>query len=444
MKKTFLINRVSVSGAIVIGMLGLSQILGSCIKAPCDGTDCKKELGFGENPSKRNKDFRDKNPLAACKFNVFVESSLSMDAYVTGGLKYKKNTRFKTALHRLIGQIKADVLADGSDKNISLNYINSIVIPRRVASKAFADSLSPAAFSTAGGNRARTNITDMIERVAASTGKGTVSMFVSDCVYSPEPAADIDISLKKQQTDMLNILKNKAKADAAFGVMVYRLESDFHGKYYTKTDSSVDCNGDRPYFVWFFGDESILANVRESISGIMTDEKACYLAGIAGYDYVPYKTNASAHPYHYLNAKANADSTFTFSFYADLRHLPLPHEYIADTGNYTFGKKVFIKKIETVDPSSSKNAGYNYRYTVSVRGERNKELPPTMVEIKLNSMLKELPGWVAAYDDPKGEDYDRGYNPGKLRTFGLKSLVDGVVDFYKKDSPYASFRIKIN
>lgn len=431
------------SAFILTGIMTMTPILSSCSGTSCDGKKCKSALGLNvnEKPSVRDSLFNVDNPSMAKKFNVYIESSASMDGYVTG------NTKFKTTLHRLIGQVVADGLEN--DSNISLNYINSKIFNRKETPKQFTQNLSETSFVTysgtsVGGDRANSDIIDVISQVVKNTPGTDVSMFVSDCVYSPEASDDIDKALQKQQTDMLNILKNKAKAQdgLSFGVLLYRLTSDFHGIYYTKTNGHITCNGDRPYFVWFFGKESILANISESISKIMSDNKAECIVGIPGYQYMPYKTIKSDHAYHYLSAKTKSDSLYTFSFIADMSKLPLTKEYILNKSNYTLGKdKYFIKKIE--EYSDSKNLIYNYKYTICIRGGRNSFVTPTLVEVSLNSMLKTMPVWVDKYNDPNGNDYNNGYDSKKLRTFGLNSLVEGIADYYKNPS-YVTFKIQIN
>lgn len=423
-------------GLLILGALSLYLVCCTHTNVSCDGKNCHKTLELEGKPSVMDSLFRADNPNMAKQFNVFVESSASMDGYVTG------NTTFKTTLHRLIGQVIADVLVDG--KSYTLNYVNSEIKNKPQNIKHFTQNLSPVSFSTAGGDRANSDIVEIISNVVDTTNKGTVSMFVSDCVYSPESASDIDQALEKQQTDMLNILKNKSKENKTFGVLLYRLISDFHGIYYTKTDEHIHCDGQRPYFVWFFGDESILANVKEKITQIMDRENALCVVGVPGYKYVPYKTIQSDHPYHFINAKSNEDSIFKFSFLADLSCLPLDSEYITNKANYSVGKtKYSIKKIEKNTSSDKQNDNYNYKYSIVIRGGRNTLITPTIVEISLLSELKKIPEWVIKYDDPKGEDYDNGYNPQQIRTFGLRSLVEGIADFYNESS-YVTFKILIN
>lgn len=421
----------------LIGIIAMISILSTCNGASnCDGKKCKATLGFKdkEKLSERDSIFRAENPLTASKFKVFVENSASMDGYVNG------DTQFKEALHRLIGQVFADVLKN--DTSLSLNYINSEIIEQKCTREEFTKILSPGSFSNAGGDRANSDIIEVVSKVVKETAKGEVSMFVSDCVYSPESSGNIHKMLKKQQTDMLNILKNKAKNDAKFGALLYRMISDFRGLYYTKTNDKIVCDGKRPYFVWFFGDESILANVYESISTIVNDYEAKSLIGIPTYSYLPYKTLKSDHSFHYVKAKTKSNSLYTFSFVADLSYLPLSKKYILDTNNYKCEKeRYFIKNIE--EYSDPRNTGYNFKYTVCIKGRKNSFVVPALIQISLKSILPNIPKWVDAYNDPYGIDYDHGYTSTKLRTFGLKSLVDGLAEFY--DSPnYVTFKIQIN
>lgn len=433
-------NIAKIWGLVSLCLVGVTITiwgLNSCDSSSCDGKKCKSAIGLkeSEKPSQRDSSFNRENPKMASKFNVFVESSASMDGYVNG------HTDFKTILYRLIGEVETDVLL--SDSPISLNYINSEIIKKSGTYKQFTDGLSPTSFSSAKGDRAHSDIIEIISSVVSKTQKNGISMLATDCVYSPDNSDDIDKALEKQQTDMHNILKKKSKSNPKFGVLLYRLISDFHGIYYTKTDAHIQCDGKRPYFIWFFGDESLLASVSESISKIMSDNSAKVIVGIPGYNYLPYKTIGSDHSYHFLNRKTNKDSLYTFSFIADMSRLPLSAEYITNIGNYNLNKanKFSIKKIEKY--SNPKNPMYNYKYTISIKGGKNSFVTPTLVEISLKSMLEKMPDWVESYDDPKGNDYNNGYTPSKLRTFGLKSLVDGISDFYD-NSDYVTFKIKIN
>ena len=428
MNKRIIIAVVSAVLLITVGLL-----FTQC-EPTCNGTDCRKAVGVMQKPSVCDSNFRKEHPKFAINFKVYVESSASMDGYVSG------NTDFKTMLHRVIGQVTADVVEKSTDP--SLFYINTEIIPRKSTPKQFTNALSPSSFAAAGGDRTNSDIMEIIENVIKSTPKGEVSMFVSDCVYSPEPAADIAKALAKQQTDMRNALQKKSKSDPEFGVVLYRLISDFHGIYYNKTNDHISCDGPRPYFIWFFGDASILATVADCLSGIMTEAKAQFLVGIPGYGYLPYRTLGSAHPYHYIPIKANDRGFTTIRFIADLSAIPCSEAYITDKANYICAGKNY--SIDKVTPYNDKKyPSFNYQFTLRMNGRENSHIASTVVEISLKSMLHPLPKWVTEYDDPAGADYDKGYRKELQRTFGLKSLAEGIAEFYKEKT-YCTFKIKVN
>ena len=412
----------------------------SCGGQNCDGTKCREDLGLGPEKMKdRDAAFYKENPSDASRLNVFVENSVSMNGYVTG------NTGFKTVVYRVVGQLSADVLQNGD--SISFNYINSEIVPFKGKKREFlkqgldCNLSQPGHFSTSGGDRANSDIMTSIEDVIKRTPVGEISMFVSDCVYSPEPAADIDKALEKQQTDMLNALKNKAKTDPRFGVVLYRLTSDFHGIYYNKTNGKIQCDGPRPYFIWLFGDAAILANAYRSLEKIMTSEKATSLTAIKEYSYLPYKAERCDHDYHYMYAKAQKE----FSFLADLSELPLSKEYLLDKANYECSKWYNIKSIQGVSKKGISGKGtYDYKFTITpLYEDKNSMLPSTIIEISLLSPLRNKSVWDKKFDDPKGTDYDKGYNQKMQRTFGIKSLVEGIADFYNEKA-YATFKVAIN
>lgn len=415
----------------------------------CGGKDdCKDAVGLSKykKPSERDSAFYKESKSMASRFNVYVESSASMDAYVRSSIDSvgKGFTQFRTSLYRIIGQVNTDV--NDNDTCISLNYINSDIKKQPGTPKQFTNNMSPDAFRNSGAGRINTDLPEIISTVVKNTKPGEVSMFVSDCVFSPASGADVSKALGMQRTDILNCLKNKAKTDQNFGVLLYRFMSDFHGIYYNKTNQEIEVDGKRPYFVWFFGDRALLAKVAESISGIVSENKADYLVGIPGYEYTPFSTVGSKHEFHYTKAKTDNNCKFTGHFLADLHSLPVSKEYILDKNNYVCGDDSYsIDKIEEYSSKDPKNKSYNYKFTFSVKkGKKKSEIAPTLVTISMKPMLNRTPGWVTKYDDPEGEDYDNGYKSSKLRTFGLKSLVDGITDFYNPEQYYTTFKIKIN
>ena len=128
---------------IIVGIIctyTLGPVYVSCkhTNITCNGKVCQKILGLEGKPSYMDSLFRLQNPMMADQFNVFVESSASMDGYVTG-------YQFKTTLNSLISRVATDVLIN--NKNLSLDYINSDILKQPEDIKDFTKSLSPTTLS---------------------------------------------------------------------------------------------------------------------------------------------------------------------------------------------------------------------------------------------------------------------------------------------------------
>lgn len=437
---------------VIVSALIFVMVCG--VVVACNGSDTTP-------PTNTNKlkldtlNFYKENPSEADNFKVYIESSASMDGYVNG------NTKFKTALHCIIGEVITDVLKD--ENNAKYYYIDSNPHLIKGSYREFVKNMSPASLYNEAskkdscgrvcGDRSTSDIIDIMYKVIDSTGVNDVTMFVSDCVYSPESSADIEKALNKQKTDITNKLTNKTKNLKDFGVLVYRMVSDFDGIYYTKTDAPIPCKGKRPYFVWFFGKKSILANVYKSLSSVMADNKEeyevdSYIQGVVPqYEYMPYVAPGTNGGYcSFKDKKTNNAGVYKFSFFADMSKLPFSEEFLLNSENYTCSKKCKIKKIEKIGKNSSSKSKYNkynYEYTIVVEGSKNERVSPMCVNVSLKAPKSNVAEWVKKYNDPKGEDYDKGYDGTKIRTFGIESLIEGVDEFYQ-NSKVVTFKININ
>lgn len=187
---------------------------------------------------------------------VYIENSGSMDGYMT-----PVNSQLKSDLNALISSIS--LVQDPATKqplvdSISLNYINSKVIPIQQDISTFAARLSAKSFAEGGGQRGTTSLQALLDSVQFNTGKGEVSVLVSDMILalgngqSPEfVSSTIETSLRKKLKEM-----------PEWSVVVWRMLSDFSGKYYqTDGAGTVKIEAKRPYYVIFFGERSALRSL---------------------------------------------------------------------------------------------------------------------------------------------------------------------------------------
>lgn len=191
------------------------------------------------------------SPVRTCK--VFIENSGSMDGYV-GAV----NSQLKSDLNALLSNIMT-LKREGMPlvDSIALHYINSDVIPLKgVKVSAFTEGLSVTAFQQGGGERGTTSLQDLMARVQQATGKGEVSILVSDMIL----ALSNGQSPASISTNIETLLRSQLADRADWSVVVWRMLSDFEGTYYqTGGKGTVWLTGvQRPYYIIFMGDREQL------------------------------------------------------------------------------------------------------------------------------------------------------------------------------------------
>lgn len=112
--------------------------------------------------------------------NVYIENSGSMDGYVKG------QTEFEHIVYNYLVDLKQIRVA----KALNLNYINSSILPQQDDINDFIEKLEPSSFQKKGGNRGTSDIALMIKDILAATNDSTVSIFISDCIFSPGRGVD--------------------------------------------------------------------------------------------------------------------------------------------------------------------------------------------------------------------------------------------------------------
>lgn len=118
--------------------------------------------------------------------NVFIENSGSMDGYMCNG------SELKDAVYSYISKLNRNT------DTTKLFFINSDIIPYKKELRGFIKDLTPQSFREAGGNRANSDIGEMLKNVLESVSDTTVSIFVSDCILDlPQDAMDFLILRKR-------------------------------------------------------------------------------------------------------------------------------------------------------------------------------------------------------------------------------------------------------
>ena len=166
-------------------------------------------------------------PTTKCVYNIYVENSGSMDGYVKGV------TRFEQSVYSYLSDIKiSDICSE-----MNLYYINSEMHKQKPDVADFIEKLEPNTFKAKGGNRKTTDLSNIIGDILDTHGKDTVSILVSDFVFSPGSGVNADDYLLNQQIGIKNHFAYKLKSNPNLAMMLYHLSSNFNGRYYDRNNN---------------------------------------------------------------------------------------------------------------------------------------------------------------------------------------------------------------
>ena len=144
--------------------------------------------------------------------NVYIENSGSMDGYVKG------QTEFEQIVYNYLVDLKQIRIA----KELNLNYINSEILPQQDDIRDFIEKLEPTSFKAKGGNRGSSDIALMIKDILSEMNDSIVSIFISDCIFSPGKGKDASSYLVNQQIGIKNYLGNYINEHPHFAAVGYR------------------------------------------------------------------------------------------------------------------------------------------------------------------------------------------------------------------------------
>lgn len=362
--------------------------------------------------------------------NVYLENSGSIDGYIKGF------TEFEQAVYSYLSDIKISDLTD----EMNLFYINSDVIPTENEISDFIEKLEPTSFKARGGNRGTSDISDVLKSILSETNDSTVSIMVSDCIFSPGKNKDANQYLMNQQIGIKSsFAEYLKKRDLA--VIVYQLTSQFDGIYFNRENKPIQINDKRPFYIWLIGNQNYIKEITSKVdvnkikgSGVQnifvannTDKKLSYgilqSPKLGTFSLVDSKKIA----------KAKGDSNgLLFSVGVDFSLFILDNSYLIDNLNYKVSNPSYSVEI-------LKTKTKNYTHTMKI-STIHKIITPTNIKIQL---LNRLPDWIEEYNDDEGLDIFK--NDAMNKTYGIKYLIGGVYDaFTTQNNIYAELSVSVN
>lgn len=358
------------------------------------------------------------------KLKIFIENSGSMDGYMCSG------SELKDAVYSYASSLSS--YADTTE----LNYINSKIIPYRYDMRRFIKDLDPYHFHVAGGNTSNSDIAAMFESVLNQTDDHTVSIFVSDCILDVPNGDSMDF-FENRSIDIRNAFTKHLNKHSDLGVEIFRLESTFDGRYYYSAGSELLRNVKRPYYMWVIGNKNILAHLNKQVPPF-TEIKH----GIK--NYFAFSTNSNI-PFEITNTKniakgnqcvptKNSDGDYEFLIKTNLRKTLQGVDVLANLSNYaTITSGIIVNGITEL-PNSSSSSSFTHIINVIITN--------TSKSYAEKITLKPLyaPSWLEEANDDTGKDVKKNMN----KTTGIKYLVQGVADAYKKQEQLVDFKFVVN
>mgnify|MGYP003675002653 CR=1 FL=1 len=388
---------------------------------------------------------------AKLKFNanVFLENSASIDGYVTD------NAQFKTAVFKLLTDLKNLNLVD----SLNLNYINTRTINVQQSAtheqiEDFYKRLNSQDFRKGGiGNRGSTDIEDMLKIMLEATDDQNLSVFISDCVFSPGKR-DAKKFLDGQYAAIYNDFVSFQNSKPTLSLIVLQCIAQFDGTYYDYLDKQhPKLSIERPYYVWFIGNNSQIENLIESkilenikdgyknkliISPInettSTRFKILYNPKIGEFDakLLPQQIISKA-----STSKDNrTKGIFEFNVAVDFSNTIQDGSFFLDPENYSISNKAYKLKVkQIVKDNNPALQGFTHILTLTTSNLSEEAL-------QIN-VIGKIPSWINDSSSEDDTSIESDLNQHH-KTFGLNKLLKGVYDaFYPKSKTNALHTLNI-
>jgi len=394
------------------------------------------------------------------KVNFYIENSGSMKYYLTNALD--------TSYSKFVSQAIIEIPDSSFDKNCFFigDGVQSIKQKTKinVNLKDFMSWIKQDYYDVQS-----TKLQDLINEVLDSTNQNTVSIFVSDLIFSFEHKNaskglnSVGQSIQNNIQNKINLLGNNN-----FSAVIYKMMVPFDGWYFKRNydknhkDEKVDLDNKlRPFYFLIFGNPDLVDkitsdprafngyNAKSEFSTI--DYKKRFQNNGKSYWSVLPSTNKIGKFKPVSKKGANRvmeiqsveksrrekESVMQLSVALDLSEIPVSDKYLLDTSNYKINSKdgYKIKSVNKFDRSKIKPSDIKY-----VKNKNGKYIPThvMLIESKANAfpniniklkrcMPKELESSFGGVyeDDNVATNLDK--------TFGMKYLVEGLYKAFNKN-----------
>ena len=469
-----------ISGIIVLTLVlcGFLISVTSCAK-PRESREEKSEIQKTEPTA----------PVAKPRVNVYIENSGSMDGFILNGL-----SDFKNVVGKLLVDLKYNYSADSVQIFFIRNEIDNtakgsgekLIIKRacetNISDYASAIDLKWKEDINSKKRGKNTKLNNIFKTILDSTQENTISILISDCVYSIGKE-DALKSLNEAENTTYNAFLMKLKNEQTrWATMIVQMSSDFKGKYFPYTDDKdyFMYEGQLPYYICVFASQENLSEFNRNNILKQTEDKGYqnkYIlssedkdAGLY-YSVLPYtmregrfKSSRSQSSTTYVHGIEDIDvgnggsgcsqrrgegGKLQLAVAVDLSNINVDNSYLLDTANYFSTDEKF--KVLEIKAYNKDIVNATDRKMIEKSGKKPTHIivlsaTGTSFDNFSIGLKRQMPSWIdecSILDDTRREKIENG------KSFGLKYWVSGIADAYKthyKNSiaSYFELEIKIN
>lgn len=376
------------------------------------------------------------------KYSVYLENSGSLNGY----LKASGDDDFKSNVYDIIA-----TLSNLREKrtlglyliNTKTDTIVENVVPAQM--EEYFKTINSDDFKKRskknGSDLAQSNLYDVIRKVLEKAGPGDVSLFISDCIFSPGKQRDALNYLHGQESSIKALFGGRL-SQQPFATLVLQFYSDFDGTYYYQDNTAkTGVFKKRPYYIVCFGNEQALYKLLQYVARPDTKgfQDYLFLTSVKQYDVAPtIRDNSEYYAYDPETplvvtraSKGGTDNRFRIMCNVDYSGLPVSAGYLQNLSNYTVEQGYTVESVK----ERHRNKATHEIVLVAARPQAGK------VHITLK---KQLPEWVSA----SNLSADKGLAADSLKgkTFGIRYLLNGMYSAYAgytQTAEYFNFIISV-
>lgn len=449
----------------------------------CEHKDANKH-SRGKNPAEQDTTSVVNNPgteTAKPKVNVYIENSGSMDGFVNGITDFKD----------VIGNLLVNLKFFYDEDNIQIYFIRNekakigqdeeLVIKKACESDIadFARAIDLSWKNDRTNRGQNTNLNNIFKTILDSTQNNTLSILVSDCIYSIGDGSTVNLLNQEKNTTYDAFLTKFKRSNDHLATMIVKLTSEFDGRYFPYTG---DCNnfyfkGELPYYICVISNQKLMKQFNENIilkqnadggfknKYIISNEKSdslYYSILLSTYNEGRFKPQRNYSSLSLVQGIEDIDvvrsgsscsrrstekDTLQFAVAVDMSGIDVDESYLLDPVNYSLSDGNFtVKKIVPIDKNEIKSGDW-------VRISKASKMPSHAIILRATgtaysdltiSLKKQMPTWISEssiMDDTRAENIREG------KSFGLQFWVEGITEAYEKaykdNKSYFDIDIKI-